>query len=171
FWRTDFADMPDDRKLSRLLATPGLMDEAERGVGAPYPSGYAYDVKADERRAAFSEWLLQARRPRPPLAYFSALGADPPDTWPGSPGVLAVLEQLDSLVGRVRAAAERAGGGRAVVAVVSDHSHTRTVRELRLNEALREAGLIGLDGKGRTTSWRAIAWGTGGSAAIVLKDP
>jgi predicted AlkP superfamily pyrophosphatase or phosphodiesterase len=171
FWRDDFADMPDDHKLSRLLSSPGLLDEAERGVGAPYPSGYAYDVPADRRRAAFSVWMLQAKHPRLHLAYFSALDEELHEAWPGSPRVLAVLEDLDALVGDVRAAAERAGGGRAVVAVVSDHSHSRTVRELRLNEALRQAGLITLDGHGKTTAWRAMAWGTGGSAAIMLKDP
>jgi len=171
FWRTDFADMPDDRKLSRLLSSPGLLAEAERGVGAAYPSGYAYDVAADRRRAAFSVWMLQTKQPRLHLAYFSALDEELHDTWPGSPRVLAALEELDALVGEVRAAAERAGGGKAVVAVVSDHSHSRTTRELRLNEALRQAGLITLDGHGRTTAWKAMAWGTGGSAAIMLKDP
>jgi predicted AlkP superfamily pyrophosphatase or phosphodiesterase len=171
FWRTDFADMPDDSKLSRLLATPGLLAEAEAGVGGAYPSGYAYDVPADRRRAAFDAWILQAKRPRLQLSYFSALDEELHDTWPGSPRVLAALEELDALVGKVRAAAEAAGGGRAVVAVVSDHSHSRTARELRLNEALRQAGLVTLDGHGRTTAWKAIAWGTGGSAAVMLKDP
>ena len=171
FWRTDFPDMPDDRKLSRLLATPGLMEEAEHALRQPYPSGYAYDVAADSRRAAVSEWLLETRHPRLHLAYFSALDEELHDTWPGSPRVLATLEELDALVGRLRSAAETSGGGKATIVVVSDHSHSRTTRELRLNEALREAGLISLDGHGRTTSWKAMAWGTGGSAAIMLKDP
>jgi predicted AlkP superfamily pyrophosphatase or phosphodiesterase len=82
-----------------------------------------------------------------------------------------ILERLDQLVGDVRAAAEKSGGGKAAVAVVSDHGHARTTRELRLNEALRVEGLILPDGAGRVTSWRAIAWGGGGSAAIMLKDP
>src|SRR5207247_668359 len=44
-------------------------------------------------------------------------------------------------------------------------------RELRLNEALRAAGLILLDEKGKPTAWTAYAWNNGGSAAIVLRDP
>jgi hypothetical protein len=40
-----------------------------------------------------------------------------------------------------------------------------------LNEALRAEGLILIDGAGKPTAWRAIAWGGGGSAAIMLKDP
>ncbi|HET7293122.1 MAG TPA: ectonucleotide pyrophosphatase/phosphodiesterase [Vicinamibacteria bacterium] len=170
YWRTDVPDAPDDRKLSRLLSTPGLLAEAEKALG-PYPSGYAYDVEADRRRVAFSEWILETRRPRLHLAYLSGLDEEQHLSWPGSPKALAVLEELDALVGRLRAAAERSGGGSALFAVVSDHGHVRTTRELRLNEALRARGLILLDGRGRVTDWKAYAWGSGGSTAIVLKDP
>jgi predicted AlkP superfamily pyrophosphatase or phosphodiesterase len=170
YWRTHVPDAADDAKLARVLSTPGRLDEARRALG-PYPSGYAFDVAADARRAAFSEWLLETRRPALHLAYFSGLDEELHESGPGSPKALAALEQLDALVGRLRAAAERSGGGRAVFAVVSDHGHTRATRELRLNEALRQAGLILLDGKGRPTDWKAIAWGAGGSAAIMLKDP
>jgi hypothetical protein len=47
----------------------------------------------------------------------------------------------------------------------------RTTRELRVNEALRAAGLILLNERGRTTDYKAFAWGSGGSTAIMLKDP
>ena len=170
YWRTDIPDAPDDAKLARVLSTPGLLDEAERAVGR-YPSGYAYDVAADTRRAAFSEWLLETKRPALHLAYFSGLDEELHESGPGSPKTLAAIERLDALVGRVRAAALRSGGGRAVFAVASDHGHARTDRELRLNEALRQAGLILLDGRGKPTDWKAIAWGSGGSSAIMLKDP
>jgi predicted AlkP superfamily pyrophosphatase or phosphodiesterase len=170
FWRTDVPDAPDDRKLSRLLSTPGLLAEAERALG-PYPSGYAYDVAGDRRRAAFNAWLLENKRPALHFGYFSGLDEDLHLTWPGSPEATAALEAIDGLVGEVRAAAERAGKGRAVVAIVSDHGHTRTTRELRLNEALRAAGLIFLNERGKTTGWKAFAWGTGGTTAVMLKDP
>jgi predicted AlkP superfamily pyrophosphatase or phosphodiesterase len=170
YWRTDFPDAPDDHKLTRLLSTPGLLAEAERAVG-PYPSGYAYRVDADQRRAAFDEWLLETRRPRLHLAYFGALDEEEHDSWPGSPKTLETLELLDALVGRVRAAAERAFSGRVAVAVVSDHGHARTIREFRLNEALRQAGLILVNEAGHVTDWKAFGWGTGGSTAVELKDP
>jgi len=170
YWRSDLPDAPDDAKLARALSTPGLLEAAERAVG-PYPSGYAYDLAADTRRASFSEWLLATKHPALHLAYFSSLDEELHETGPGSPKALAVLEQLDTLVGRLRAAAEKSGGGRAVFAVVSDHGHVRVARELRLNEALRQAGLILLDGKGKPTDWKAMAWGSGGSSAIMLRDP
>jgi predicted AlkP superfamily pyrophosphatase or phosphodiesterase len=170
FWRTEVADAPDDRKLSRLLSTPGLLAEAERVLG-PYPSGYFYEVAADRRRAAFNAWVLEAKRPALHFGYFSALDEEQHLTWPGSSESVATLEAIDGLVGEVRAAAERAGKGRAVVAVVSDHGHARTTRELRLNEALRGAGLIFLNERGKATGWKAFAWGSGGTAAVMLKDP
>ena len=77
---------------------------------------------------------------------------------------------MDALVGRLRAAAARASGG-AVVAVVSDHGHATTDKELHLNEALRKAHLMWLDGKGKVTDWRAFAWLAGGSAGVFIKDP
>ena len=170
FWRTDVPDAVDDRKLSRLLSTPGLMAEAEKVLG-PYPSGYAYDIAADRRRVAFNTWVLETKRPRLHFTYFSALDEELHLTWPGSPSAGRVLEELDGLVGQVRSAAEQVGGGRAVVAVVSDHGHVRTTRELRLNEALRAAGLVFLNERGRTTGYKAFGWGSGGSTAIMLKDP
>jgi predicted AlkP superfamily pyrophosphatase or phosphodiesterase len=170
FWRTDVPDAPDDRKLSRLLSTPGLLAEAERELG-PYPSGYTYDVPADRRRAAFNAWVIERKRARLHFGYFSGLDEERHLVGPEHPKALQALEEIDALVGQVRAAAERAGGGRAVFVVVSDHGQVRTTRELRLNEALRQAGLVLLDERGRVTGWKAKAWGGGGSAAIVLADP
>jgi hypothetical protein len=53
---------------------------------------------------------------------------------------------------------------------VSDHGFIRTERELQLNAAFRDAGLIQVDDKGKMKSWHAYAWASGGSAAIMLQD-
>ena len=58
-----------------------------------------------------------------------------------------------------------------MVCVVSDHGFAKTDKELNLNSALRQAGLIELNPDGSVKSWRASAWLAGGSAAIMLKDP
>jgi predicted AlkP superfamily pyrophosphatase or phosphodiesterase len=166
-WR---ANTPDDAKLVRVVSTPGLLKEAEAAVGR-WPSGYAYEVKDDQTKAAFDVWMIETKKPRLHLAYFSGLDEEQHEHGPYTPPVLAGLEAIDALVGRLRAAVEKAGGGRATVAVVSDHGHTTTSKELHLNEALREAGLLWLDGRGKVTEWRAFAWLAGGSAGIYLKDP
>jgi Type I phosphodiesterase / nucleotide pyrophosphatase len=67
-------------------------------------------------------------------------------------------------------AAERAGNRHVVFCVVSDHAFIRVDKALRLNVALRDAGLIATDAKGNVKSWRAIAWNGGGSSAIMLKE-
>jgi predicted AlkP superfamily pyrophosphatase or phosphodiesterase len=166
YWR---ATTEDDRKLLRALSTPGLLSEAERACGA-YPAGDDYTVDADKKRADFIAWVLENKKPRFLTCYFGGLDTDEHQTGPYSAKTFESLERLDELVGKVWAAAEKSGGGRAVMCVVSDHGFVSTTREVRLNAALKEAGLIELDGRGRVKSWLASGWGGGGTSAIVLKD-
>jgi predicted AlkP superfamily pyrophosphatase or phosphodiesterase len=55
--------------------------------------------------------------------------------------------------------------------VVSDHGFVRAESQLNLFPLFRDAKLITVNEKGKITDWQAIPWPTGGSAAIVLKDP
>ena len=167
YWR---ASTPDDRKLIRALSTPGLVAEAERALG-PLPDGSDETVGGDRRRAAFNTYLLEKRKPRLHTCYFTGLDHVQHESGPYSANAFAALEEIDDLIGQVRTAAERSGGGRAVICVVSDHGFIRVEKELNLNAALRQAGLIELDGLGKPKSWQASAWISGGSAAILLKDP
>jgi hypothetical protein len=61
--------------------------------------------------------------------------------------------------------------GHAFVTVVSDHGFARTDTQLNFFSAFRQAKLFDIDAKGKITDWRAMPWVTGGSAAIMLKDP
>lgn len=169
YWRTYLPDEPGDRKLARALATPGLLEEAERALG-PYPSGYVYDVDADVRRARFSAFLLETKRPQLQLVYFSGLDGAQHEHGPFSAEAFMALEGIDALVGEVRAAAERASEGQALVAVVSDHGFAWMDTELNVNAALRAAGLQRLDANGAPTNWQACAWSAGGSTAVMLRD-
>jgi predicted AlkP superfamily pyrophosphatase or phosphodiesterase len=167
FWR---ASTPDDRKLIRALSTPGLLTEAERVLG-PYPEGYDYEPDADLRRAAFQAWILETKRPRFLTGYLAGLDTIAHRHGPGSPEVQRALETIDQAVGKIRAAALRSGDGQAYLCLVSDHGFLETHGEVRLNAALREAGLLVLDRLGKLHSWQAIAWNSGGMAAIRLQDP
>ncbi len=164
-WR---AGTPDDRKLIRALSTPGLLNEVEKAVGN-YPEGYDYTVEADKRRAAFNVYLLEKKRPAFLTAYFAGLDEVEHAHGPNSREAYAALEEIDVLVGQIRAAAERLGNGKAVVAVASDHGFSPISKSLNVNAALREAGLIEVEA-GKLKSWRAITWNSGGSAAVMLKD-
>jgi hypothetical protein len=165
YWR---AKGPEDQKLYRLLATPGLLPELEVVAGT-YPPSYEWTVEFDERRIEFARLLLERKRPQLLFAYVAGLDEEEHETGPHSEGTFTVLERIDALVGKLREAAEK--NGPTVFVVVSDHGFNRTDRELHLNEALRAEGLISLDGRGRVTAWRAAAWNGGGSAAIMIKDP
>ncbi len=166
YWR---ASTPDDRKLTRALSTPGLLTEAEQVVG-PYPIGYDYTVEADRQRSRFVTYILTSKKPRFMTVYFSGLDEEQHSSGPYSKQAFAGLEEIDQLVGRVREAAESIGNGRAVICVVSDHGFLPSDKEVCLNAAFRQAGLIQVDEKGKLKSWRAYAWTSGGSAAIMLNN-
>ena len=165
YWRADNAE---DRKVIRALSTPGLLREAENTVG-PYTDGNDYSIAGDLRRAAFNVYLLEKKKPRFHLSYFGSLDEEEHKTGPYSAQTFAVLEQLDAVIGQVRQAAEKIGGGRAVICIVSDHGFKLTDKEVNLNSALHESGLIELNEQGKVKSWRAFAWYGGGSAGIMLR--
>lgn len=159
---------PEDCKLLRVLSTPGLLDEAEAANG-PYPAGYRYELHDDQARGRFIAWMLASKKPDFTTAYVSSLDEAQHDTAPYSARTFETLEGLDAVVGQVRAAMQQAYGPRHLLVVVSDHGHIMATQELHLNAALREAGLIDVDAKGKVTGWRAFAWTSGGSAAIMLR--
>src|SRR5262245_56547639 len=103
YWR---AENGEDRKLIRALSTPGLLTEAERKVGT-YTDGNDYSVEGDLRRAAFSEFLFENKKPRFHICYFGSLDEEEHKSGPYSAQTFAVLERLDEVVGRIRAAAEK----------------------------------------------------------------
>jgi predicted AlkP superfamily pyrophosphatase or phosphodiesterase len=167
YWR---ASTPDDLKAIRALSTPGLLTEAERAVG-PYPEGNDYTVPADLRRAAFAAFVIEKTKPRFMTCYLGGLDTEEHSSGPYSRETFAGLEEIDKCVGLIRNAAEKIGGGRAVICVVSDHGFTRTEMAVNVNSALREAGLIELDAKGKLKSWQAFTWYAGGSGAVMLANP
>ena len=168
YWRAETAD---DYKIMRALSRPaGLLAEAEKQLGS-YPEGNDYTVAADQQRARFNVYLLERKKPRLLLCYFSGLDTEQHESGPYSSGTFAVLEQIDTLVGQVRAAADRVGNGKAVICVVSDHGFFRVEKELRLNSVFREEGLLELNEKGKVGSWKAFAWSSSGSAAVLVSNP
>ena len=166
-WR---AGTPEDAKLLHAVATKGLMDEAAAEIGE-YRGGIDTSAEGDEVRGKYAVWILEKKHPGLLLLHLTALDHTEHETGVFSPESLAIMERLDTVIGSVRAAAEKMAPGRAVVAVVSDHGFVNYDQQLNLFPAFREAKLFTVDEKGKITDWRAMPWVTGGSAAIVLKDP
>jgi predicted AlkP superfamily pyrophosphatase or phosphodiesterase len=119
----------------------------------------------------FNIYLLERKHPAFQTVYFGGLDHVQHDTGPFSVESKAALERIDTLVGRVRTAAEKSGGGRAVICIASDHGFAAVTHELRLNAALRSAGLIDVAPSGTVRSWKAYSWSSGGASAIYLEDP
>ena len=167
FWR---ADTPEDAKLLRAVSTPGLLAEAQAELGE-YRGGIDTSPEGDENRGRYAQWILEKKRPSLLTLHLTALDHIEHETWPFSEEAVAVLERLDTVIGNLRAIAERLAPGRAFVAVVSDHGFAKTDGQLNLFSAFKEEKLFTVDEKGKVTDWKAMPWVAGGSAAIVLKDP
>jgi predicted AlkP superfamily pyrophosphatase or phosphodiesterase len=166
FWR---AGTPEDAKLLRVVATPGLLEEARKDLGE-YRGGIDASTESDEVRGKYAAWILEKKKPGLLTLHLTMLDHVEHDTGAFSTEDIAVLERLDAVIGQVRGAAERVAPGRAYIAVVSDHGFANYDHELNLISAFRQAKLFTVDDKGRISDWRAMPWETGGSAAIVLKD-
>jgi predicted AlkP superfamily pyrophosphatase or phosphodiesterase len=167
YWR---AGTPDDRKLLRVLSTPGLIESLEKDLG-PYADGMNEDIDGDENRAKFAARLIETRRPDFTLIYLTALDSEEHQSGPFSAEANETLERIDAALGGILDAVRRTYNGRAVVCVVSDHGFVATDKALNLGVAFREGGLIEFGEKNAIKSWKAMIWGAGGSAAIVLHDP
>ena len=166
-WR---AGTSEDAKLVRVVSTPGLLAEAKAAIGE-YRGGIDATPESDEVRGKYAVWILENKRPSLLTLHLIALDHIEHEAQPFSPKAMAVLERLDAVIGKVWAAAERVAPGNAFVAVVSDHGFTTYDQQLNLFAAFRKANLFSVDDREKISDWRAMPWETGGSAAIVLKNP
>ena len=166
-WR---AGTPEDAKLIRAVSTRGLLDQAAAEIG-PYRGGIDTSADGDEVRGNYAIWILEKKHPSLLTLHLTALDHIEHETGPFSAESVLILERLDAVIGKVREAAEGVAPGRSFVAVVSDHGFANYEQQLNLFPAFREANLFTTNEKGSITDWKAIPWETGGSAAIVLKDP
>ncbi len=164
YWR---AALPDDEKLYRELSTPGLVDELASHVG-PIPYGADFRPEADEVREKFAEYLLGKRHPSFMTVYLGSLDAVEHRVGPNAPEALRVLEKIDALVGRLRAAFELGDSAHRIIAIVSDHGFIQYHTEIELGSLLRERHFIDVGQDNAVTSWQAGAWTAGGTGALVI---
>ena len=166
-WR---AGTVEDAKLVRALSTPGLMEEASAELG-PYRGGIDTSTEGDESRGKYAVWILEKKHPGLLMLHLTALDHIEHETGPFSEESIAVLERLDAVVESVRDAAEQTAPRHAFVALVSDHGFANCDQQVNFLAAFHDARLFTVSDKGTITDWKAMPWETGGSAAIVLKDP
>jgi predicted AlkP superfamily pyrophosphatase or phosphodiesterase len=166
-WRTG---TDDDLKLQRALSTPGLEQQLSAELGR-YPGGEEETVAEDEIRARFAIRLLEKKHPNFFTVYLTGLDTEEHLSGPFSQKANETLERLDTVVGSLRAAAERVAPGQATICVVSDHGFAAIEHDVNLYAAFLEAGLFSLNKDNKVSEWKAMLWPAGGSAAVVLADP
>jgi hypothetical protein len=159
-------------------APVGLIDEIE----AKNPALYANVTKdeQDDMRTGFAEYIIENKRPDLMFVHLFDFDHWQHEKGPFTPVAFASLEKLDADVGRMLAAAERAGTlVQTTIFVVSDHGFLPTRWQINPGVALVRAGLItlgeerGADGATRTVvrDWKVLPYITAASCALVLKDP
>jgi len=171
YWRVKEAS---DDYLLNAVATPRGFLETVQSVDSLFINGgkEANDWAFDEKLADIAIEMI--RQGQPNLLTVHIVGLDSAQhtegPLPGSASARETLEQLDRIVGRI-IDAQRQVYPNGTVAIASDHGFHPVTATVNLNAAFSGAGLIELDDNNRLKSWQAYAWGSGGSASVVLKDP
>lgn len=166
-WRTGTAD---DAKLLAALATPGLLPELEARIGVLYAQGIDESVEGDANRVRFAAAILATRKPAFTTVYLAGIDHEEHRSGPGSAAANAAIEQTDALVGQLVAAA-RAAMPDVTIVLVSDHGFQPVTTDINLFKPFVDAGLIALGADGKPTTWLAMPWLAGGTAAIRLARP
>jgi predicted AlkP superfamily pyrophosphatase or phosphodiesterase len=133
----------DGRKIPAVYAWPtrfGSELEAELG---PFPF---FDFWGPRSGLPSSRWIAKAaartlcvERPTLTMAYLPHLDYDHQRFGPRDPRSLRAIEEVDTLVGELVAAADEVG---AETLVVSEYGLSEVDRPVYVNRALREAGLL-----------------------------
>jgi predicted AlkP superfamily pyrophosphatase or phosphodiesterase len=157
---------PRDLTLLRALSTPGLLDEFERSIGAPFAW-----PPTDSQRADLATFIIRTHQPDVLLLYFGTLDAYQHTYGPDAQMTDSALRDIDGLIGRTIASLDSQKLlDDTFVAVVSDHGYVDVDHAVGPNTAFRQEGLIETDVRGRITRWDAYSHGTGGSSLVYLRN-
>lgn len=167
YWRA--SKFPgEDIKLMRVVSTPGLMAEIEKGAGA-YVTDLDDAAHGDHQRTRYAAYILRNKHARLVTVHLASLDHLEHAGGPFSAEANAALEQIDGEVGELEEAA-RSVAPNPTICVLSDHGFTRTDRSFNIIAPMVEAGLI-TRSNGKVTAWKAYPDLEAGSAAIIMKDP
>lgn len=136
---------------------------------------FAKDADGDDQKAGWAEAIIRKWNPNFVLLHLTDLDHQEHLHSPFSQQANATEEHMDTLVGEV-IAAEKTKNPDAKIVVVSDHGFVRVDHEVNLNAYFVQAGLINLKstkakGNAQVESWEAQFWLSGGTAAVILKNP
>lgn len=159
----------DDGSTLENASTPaGMLKDLEKTLGR-YPSKVV-DVANDHKRVDFAIAILKQYHPGLLAVHLAGLDTAQHDHGPFSDAANAAVQEEDKLVKQIYDAA-LAQDKDVIFCVLSDHGFEPVSYYLSLKRAFIDAGLITADAKGNVTSWKAMPWVSGGTAAIQLNDP
>jgi predicted AlkP superfamily pyrophosphatase or phosphodiesterase len=167
YWR---ASIPEDMKLVRALATPGIFEK----VAEQFPS-FKTDVPPLELTDAVwtdaACYAIENLKPNLLLLHLAMVDHWEHEKGPFTPEANDATETADAQIARLISSAKKAGiWQNSVLVVLSDHGFAPISQDLRPGVLLQQKGLITLDAKGRITDWKATEIIDGGSAYIYVKN-
>jgi predicted AlkP superfamily pyrophosphatase or phosphodiesterase len=166
YWR---ARNDEDRKLLRVLSTPGLLDDVTR----EHPDLWSR-LMPDPKDDALADIATHAiQRGKPHLAMVHLIDVDRQQHAHGvwSPQAIAAIEQADRQLARLMQAMHQLGvWPRSAVVVASDHGFADVTRRVRPGVLFREAGLVRLNDKNEPVDWKAAILVNGGQAYVYLRS-
>lgn len=139
---------------------PGLAEQLADAL----PKGKKLGVS--DRRHEWQVAVIKRFKPHFMTAHVGHLDATQHRHGPFTPQVKTTIEYVDGLVGRL-VATQRAVHPDSYIVIVSDHGFLPTDRAMSVNALLARAGLLDVENK----RWEAAAYDTGGSSAIMVRDP
>ncbi len=149
--------------LLRERGTPWLLDS----LGVPQEGELT-----DSLRAAIAVEIVRRWDPDLMLVHLIEVDAAKHRHGPVGDSVWAAIREADRRIGALLAALRQAGRRRpTTVIVTSDHGFYGYRRVLRPGVLLARAGLVRLDSRGNVTSWDAAVLPSGGSAALITREP
>lgn len=167
-WR---ASTPDDAKLARALASPGLFTEVEKRFPGTNASLTPPGVK-DEILTNVAVHLLETQKPHLLLLHIFQVDHFQHEDGPLGERALPAIETADAQIARLIEAAKKAGiWQQTALFVVSDHGFRPISQRVRLGVLLRQKGLLTLDDNNRITDSKAFALTNAGSAYLYVRDP
>lgn len=159
------------REVREEVVTPDLFAAIEAELG-PLPEASLDEEPLENLVFDIAELVLE--RDRPQLLLLHVFNTDTKQHVYGREHreVARAYELVDRRLGRLRDRLEALGLGEETLFVVTgDHGFIQTHTRIHLNVELRKAGLLRLGDDGAVEAWSALAWPSGGSASVLLKDP
>jgi len=142
------------------LSTPGLVEAFEKEHGPLTTSS-----ENEETRGAMAVFLLQKYHPDLLFVHLIDMDHEQHSHGPESPEAFAALEHIDSIIGRIRAAAP----ADTVFVVVSDHGFLPVSQSFQPNSVLDSIGLAAPNG--HPDQWRIAPFSNGSSFGLIAHDP